>query len=157
MFEENINLVYWIVFRKFHSYGNKEDLIQEGFIGLMKAERTFKEDKGNAFITYAWKCIVNQIKGYLRKEQKNKLLNFSDLEEVNLDTGKEETNHAKIAIDIVMKSLKLNKKIILSKLLQGKTQQEIADEFGVSKGLINKKFKEIKGVFYEANSIREIH
>lgn len=38
-----------------------EDLVQEGFMGLLGAVRTYREDKNAKFSTYATKCIKNKI------------------------------------------------------------------------------------------------
>ena len=53
------------------------DLIQEGYIGLIKAYNTFDISKGVKFITYANRCIENEIRMYLRKRNKqfNKSIN----------------------------------------------------------------------------------
>ncbi len=40
---------------------SKEDIIQEGLIGLFKAVRDFNEDKRSSFISFAEMCIVRQI------------------------------------------------------------------------------------------------
>ncbi|MDD6347335.1 MAG: sigma-70 family RNA polymerase sigma factor [Lachnospiraceae bacterium] len=40
--------------------GDTDDLIQEGMIGLMKAIRDYRPDKGAAFRTFATLCIVRQ-------------------------------------------------------------------------------------------------
>lgn len=45
---------------------DKEDLLQEGYIGLWKACLTFDKDKGYQFSTYACKCIDSQIRTMLR-------------------------------------------------------------------------------------------
>ncbi len=41
--------------------GDKEDLVQEGLIGLFKAIRDFKEDKQSSFKAFAELCITRQI------------------------------------------------------------------------------------------------
>lgn len=48
--------------RKFYLMGgDKEDVIQEGLIGLYKAIRDFKSDKMNSFKSFAELCITRQI------------------------------------------------------------------------------------------------
>ena len=48
--------------RKFYLFGgDNEDLIQEGMIGLLSAIRTFNDDCGASFATYAERCIVNRL------------------------------------------------------------------------------------------------
>ena len=39
----------------------KEDIVQEGLIGLFKAIKTFKEDKNNSFKSFANMCIERQL------------------------------------------------------------------------------------------------
>ena len=63
---ENLDLVYPIS-RKFHSSGESfEDLLQVGYIGLIKAVDHFEPDRGVKFSTYATHCIKGEIRHYLR-------------------------------------------------------------------------------------------
>ena len=39
----------------------KEDLVQEGMIGLLAAINSYKKEKGASFGTYARRCINNSI------------------------------------------------------------------------------------------------
>lgn len=43
------------------AYGDKDDLIQEGMIGLFKAIRTYKPDREASFLTFASMCINGQL------------------------------------------------------------------------------------------------
>lgn len=64
------NLVESIA-RKFIGSGEQvEDLIQEGFIGLINAVDLFDPSKGVKFSTYATHFIIGQIKHYLRDKGK---------------------------------------------------------------------------------------
>ena len=45
----------------------KEDLIQEGFIGLLKAVQTYDLNRGILFSTYAKRCIQNSVISELRR------------------------------------------------------------------------------------------
>jgi RNA polymerase sigma-B factor len=59
--------VVFPISRKFYGYGeNLEDLIQVGFIGLIKAVDNFDPDRGVRFTTYATHCITGEIRHYLR-------------------------------------------------------------------------------------------
>ena len=52
-----------------------EDLVQWGYLGLINANKTFKEDAGVSFINYASLCISNKVKNeVLRKKQVNTYL-----------------------------------------------------------------------------------
>lgn len=45
----------------------KDDLVQEGMIGLLAAINSYKSDKGAKFVTYASRCIDNSVQTALRK------------------------------------------------------------------------------------------
>lgn len=45
----------------------KEDLVQEGMIGLLAAINSYNVDKGTKFSTYASRCISNSVQTALRK------------------------------------------------------------------------------------------
>ena len=65
--EYNLRLVAHIV--KKYQTGNRstEDLISIGTIGLIKAINTYDNDKGSKLVTYASRCIENEILMYMRK------------------------------------------------------------------------------------------
>ncbi len=50
----------------------REDLIQEGMIGLLAAIKSYRNDKGASFRTYAKICIDNSIQSSLRKFKRQK-------------------------------------------------------------------------------------
>jgi RNA polymerase sporulation-specific sigma factor len=97
LFEKNKKLVYYLV-NKYHvkancpSYWELEDLYQEGFLGLWKAARTYKPEKGYAFSTYAIKCISNQVLMYLRKYKKRLPDNAISLDEMVSHKQKDDTD-----------------------------------------------------------------
>lgn len=67
LIEHNLRLVVYIA-RKFENTGiNIEDLISIGTIGLIKAVNTFRADRNIKLVTYASRCIENEILMYLRK------------------------------------------------------------------------------------------
>ena len=69
--EHNIRLVIYEVTRRFNSVPyDKKDLISIGNIGLMKAISTFDISKKTKFLTYAVKCIDNEILMFLRNLRK---------------------------------------------------------------------------------------
>jgi len=68
--EQFPNLVESIA-RRFVNTGEPlDDLIQEGYIGLLNAIDLYKPDKGTKFSTYATHFIIGQIKHYLRDRGK---------------------------------------------------------------------------------------
>lgn len=69
--EHNIRLVEDIVLTKFrNTQYDMQDLTSTGMIGLLKSIDTFNSNKNIKFITYAYKCITNEILMHLRKEKK---------------------------------------------------------------------------------------
>ena len=63
-----------------HYYFELDDIYQEGCIGLIKAARSFKPEKGIKFSTYAARCIQNEIKMYFRKESSKKKISIPTLD-----------------------------------------------------------------------------
>ncbi|MBQ9516917.1 MAG: sigma-70 family RNA polymerase sigma factor [Eubacterium sp.] len=45
----------------------KDDLVQEGMIGLLAAIKSYNSKKGTEFVTYASRCINNSVQTALRK------------------------------------------------------------------------------------------
>lgn len=67
----NMRLVAHVA-KKYHNYeGDTEDLISVGSIGLIKAINTFKLESSNRLVTYASKCIENEILMMLRYKKKS--------------------------------------------------------------------------------------
>lgn len=70
LIEHNLRLVAHVV-RKYESSGeDMEDLISIGTIGLIKAIRTFKNERGVRLATYAARCIENEVLMHLRNIKK---------------------------------------------------------------------------------------
>ncbi|MCR5702233.1 MAG: RNA polymerase sporulation sigma factor SigK [Lachnospiraceae bacterium] len=68
--EYNMRLVAHIV-KKYNSPDrNTDDLISIGTIGLIKAIDTYDINKGNRLVTYASRCIENELLMMLRQERK---------------------------------------------------------------------------------------
>lgn len=70
LIEHNLRLVAHIIKKYYSSYSEQEDLISIGTIGLIKAVKTFKPDKGTRLATYAARCIENEIRMYFRNQKK---------------------------------------------------------------------------------------
>jgi len=61
LLREHERLVHKVVHEQYSGRADYEDLIQEGRIGLWRAIQEFDESLGNAFSTYAWVAIRNQV------------------------------------------------------------------------------------------------
>lgn len=72
LIEHNLRLVAHVV-RKYESSGeDMEDLISIGTIGLIKAIRTYNNERGVRLATYAARCIENEVLMHLRNIKKVK-------------------------------------------------------------------------------------
>ena len=71
LIEHNLRLVAHIIKKYYSSYGEQEDLISIGTIGLIKAVSTFDYSKGTKFATYASRCIENEILMHFRSRKKS--------------------------------------------------------------------------------------
>ena len=129
---------------------DKEDLVQEGMIGLYKAIRDFREDKQSSFRAFAELCIVRQIITAIKTatRQKHKPLNSyvsfnkpiyedeSDTTLIDVMIGSKVLNPEEIMIDQedletvqtrigeILSSMEWR---VLSLYLDGKSYQEIAE------------------------------
>lgn len=54
--------------------GDSEDLIQEGFLGLLDAIREFRDDRDAAFSTFAQVCVRNRLRSAVRSAARTKHL-----------------------------------------------------------------------------------
>lgn len=160
LIEHNLRLVAHIV-KKYNGVEDNEELISIGTIGLIKAVSTFKFDKGYKLGTYAARCIENEILMYIRKIKKrqndvslqdymavDKDGNQVSLEEKIPDDGmsvediiglKSELKDIRQKIDTRLTPRE--KSIIKMRYGLGckvRTQQEIADEFGISRSYVSR-------------------
>ena len=68
LIENNMGLVYSIVSKLENRMYDKEDLVQIGAMGLVKAVRKFDTSFGVQFSTYAVPMIIGEIKRFLRDD-----------------------------------------------------------------------------------------
>lgn len=79
-----------LIRRKADSYtssvDDRDDLIQEGLIGLLKAVDLYDSEKGASFKTYCYICVQSKMLSYLEKRFNNKhqaMYNYLPLDEFN--------------------------------------------------------------------------
>ncbi len=133
--------------------GDKEDLIQEGMIGMYKAIRDYRPDKLSSFRAFAELCITRQIITAIKTATRqkhiplnsyvslNKPIYDEDSDRTLLDiiTGtkitdpeeliisQEEFDHIEEKMGELLSSLELR---VLMYYLEGKSYQEIAEDLG---------------------------
>ncbi len=84
----NMRLVAHIV-KKYNSFGESEDLLSVGSIGLIKGIETYSLAKGTTLATYLARCIENEILMNIRANKKHKN-NVSIGEQLGLDSEGDE-------------------------------------------------------------------
>lgn len=158
---QNMKLVYYLVNTNYRNHYQQEDLEQIGMIGLIKASATFKEDKEIQFSTYAARCILNEIKMFLRKDKK--FLSYAHFEDVLHEDfdGAEFTlgdiieapnsfdyieNSAMLeelqkGISIILNELPARASCIMLWTIAGVLQRELADLFEISQSYISRIIK----------------
>lgn len=169
--EELINKYKNFVRAKAKTYflvgADKEDIVQEGMIGLFKAIRDFKDEKMVSFKSFAEICVTRQIITAIKTatRQKHMPLNsyislnkpvYEDdgertlMETINHDTisdpemlfiGKEELLRIEGKINEVLSSFELE---VLYLYLQGKSYHEIAGELNKEVKSIDNALQRIK-------------
>jgi len=147
---ENLKLAYYFA-KKFRQQSDFDDIAQTAMIGLIKAARTFDENKKRKFSTYASKCIQNEIYMYFRKEKKQQRLNCVSLDEIlyddngnllvigdtvadtcgssNPDSAYENTSELEEALQTILNLESKHARIVIQ-VLSGKPRKEIAAEYG---------------------------
>jgi RNA polymerase sigma-B factor len=136
---DNLDLVIPVVKKALKNNEIFEDLMQVGYIGLIKAAENFEPDKGVQFSTYATYCIDGEIKHYLRdkshtvrlprwlKQIETEMASFIDTflqKESRLPTIPEISRHLNISEDGIIEILK-SKNIVSLSLLSDKMQEKI--------------------------------
>ncbi len=137
--------------------GDRDDLLQEGMIGLFKAVKDFDESKDIKFRTFAGICIDRQIVSAVRKASsvKNEPLNKSV--PIPDEDYVEARGHAMSAEEIVFSKITAEdrydklltalsdlEKRVLVHLLDGKTYKEIAAAESISEKASDNAIQRIK-------------
>ena len=116
--------------------GDKEDLIQEGMIGLFKAIRDFDSSNGAPFAAFAKLCVERQLytaieaAGRMKNAPLNAYISLSEESETVMDGGIEEAVIEKASYQQIyantQKYLSSMEKEVLELFLDGKDYTEIA-------------------------------
>ncbi|WP_342513701.1 RNA polymerase sporulation sigma factor SigH [Sporosarcina sp. FSL K6-1522] len=131
--------------------GDREDIIQEGMIGLYKAIRDFKEDRLSSFKAFAELCITRQIITAIKTATRQKHIPLNTSVSLDKPVFDEESDRTLLDViagpllddpedfmihkeDFIQMEDEMNKvlsgleKQVLALYLEGQSYQEISDE-----------------------------
>ena len=136
--EYNLRLVAHIV--KKYQTGNRstEDLISIGTIGLIKAINTYDTDKGSKLVTYASRCIENELLMRLRQERKE-VREISLYEPIGTDREGNEISlmdviridEENVLLNVITSESLRNINELFTEILDDREQQLIALRYGL--------------------------
>lgn len=137
--------------------GDREDLIQEGMIGLFKAIRDFDFENGTPFAAFAKLCVERQLytaieaAGRLKNAPLNGYISLSEEAENLMDSGIEEAVIEKTSFQQIYRKaqehLSTMEKMVLDLYLEGKDYTEIAKILGKTDKSIDNALQRIKAKF----------
>lgn len=144
--------VKWMLLKYKIDTGRREDLIQEGMIGLFNAIQTFDISRGNKFSTYSQVCIRNKINTALREmiSTHNKEESTEDMDGlgVSSDVWDPEDSYVIGEVSDKIQSLLLNlgevEKKVLICYLDKKNYSQIAKELAISTKKVDNVLMKIK-------------
>lgn len=142
--------------RYFIPGAGRDDVIQEGLIGLYYAVKGYSPARGGNFYSFANRCITNQIKSAVKAAARHKhaplnsYLSFdhADWQEPPAEESPEKSLIDKERLDFILDSLiqhlsKLERRI-LNLYLQGLSYREIAVRIGRSEKSVDNAISRVK-------------
>ena len=149
------NLVETIASKYRETPLERDDLIQEGMIGLLAAIQSYNSSKGTKFSTYATRCIDNSIRSALKKFSRIKDIpqdRLIALEDISLDDyyglSAEDEYLAKESVttltDILYEGLSSFENEVLRLHIMGCSYTEIADKLGKNPKAIDNAIQRIR-------------
>lgn len=168
LIKHNLRLVAHIA-KKYSNYGDNDELISVGSIGLIKAVNSFNHTKGTQLATYASRCIENEILMTMRVTKKHRS-NVSLNEPVGVDRDGNELTIMDVLAEAGSVIDDVESNILMERLLEitGKclnereyeiirlryglggapalTQREVAAKFGISRSYVSRIEKHALGI-----------
>ena len=134
---------------------DRDDIVQEGMIGLFNAIVTFNLDGEVTFITYAHECIKNRLLDCMRNGNRLKNRALSDSVPISTveDTDSQALTPEEIAINteevetlklIIVTSLTNDERKILNMYYDGKSYAEIAEEMSKNTKYVDNALQKIR-------------
>lgn len=153
--EKDYHPLMYSILKKYHLYDKRDDYLDVCYIGYVKALNKYDKSK-TRFITYAYKCIENELLCELRKERAHKRQReecslealYSDKTHLN-DHLSDETplvlqlisEEEKTTVSTALCVLDGMERDIIQKLFgidsEEMTQNQVAEEFGISQSQVS--------------------
>ncbi len=140
LIEENIGLVYKVVSHFYVIKYDRDDLVQAGLMGLQYAIEHFDEELGNKLSTYAIPFIVGSV-----KKELNNIKTLDDyIEEMELIVDESTKSNNENDYCEVIKNLDKKMQLIYEMILiDGFTEENIANHLGIKQSTVSRKIKKI--------------
>ena len=138
LIERNLRLVAHIVKKYQGGEEDLDDLISIGTIGLIKAINTYDTDKGSKLVTYASRCIENELLMRLRQERKE-VREISLYEPIGTDREGNEISlmdviridEENVLLNVITSESLRNINDLFTEILDDREQQVIALRYGL--------------------------
>lgn len=152
---ENLRLAYYAAEKYRKSSFPYDDVLGACFLGLVKAAETFDKEK-SSFTTYAMKVMVNEVRLFIRGENKKSGYSFQSID-AQLDNGvivadaipdKRDYFENVLAwdsFDAWIQSLDGKERDVVTLSASGLTQLQIAKEIGISQSYVSRILRAAKG------------
>lgn len=162
-FKDTAERTAGVFYSKYLPYCNlglldKDDLYQEGLLGLLSAIYSYKQGKGSSFRTYASVCIGNRIKLAIRDANSKKNVPFGNLVSID-DTviaSPESTEDSFISNetqeafdDFINRELSALEKSVIRLFLQDMSYKDISDKLEISVKSVDNAIQRIRTKFRE--------
>lgn len=152
--------IFYAKYQQYCTLGllDKDDLYQEGLLGLLSAIYSYRSDKNTSFRTYASVCISNQIKAAIKSANSKKNLPFGSLLSID-DTVIPATESVEDSFifnetEEVLNSF-LNKELsslelsVVRLFLQDMSYRDISDKLGIPVKSVDNAIQRIRGKLRE--------
>ena len=127
-------------------FTEREDMMQEGFLGLISAVRAFNPEKNVSFSTYANRCIFNKMVSALPKRENEVFDQQSDDEPDN--NTPESIFFSKLLSEEVSRIMKENfsdkERRVFRLFLKGESYENIAKTMGVSPKAVDNALQRVR-------------
>lgn len=131
----------------------KNDLVQEGFMALLRAVRSYKADRGTGFSAYVAVCVKNGMLKYLQKNNKGIAVELGDEELEALLGTHDEDIPERVIIEkermeelyrLIDSALSERERQVLGAVLEGMTYEQTGDRLGMSVKQVNNAMQRVR-------------